>query len=72
MKKLDVSMIREAGLAITMGCGENACPVVPNEQRDWELEDPSGKTITAVRPIRDEIRTKVDFLIKELDKNPHK
>ena len=70
-KKLDVSMIREADIAITMGCGD-ACPVVPNELRDWELEDPSGKPIEAVRPIRDEIRTKVDFLIKELDSSPRK
>jgi arsenate reductase len=70
-KKLDQGMILKADLAITMGCGEDACPVVPNELRDWDLEDPSGKTIEAVRQIRDEIRTRVDFLIKELDKTSH-
>ena len=69
-KKLDKNMVLEADLAITMGCGEDACPVVPNELREWNLEDPHGKTIEAVRPIRDEIRKKVDFLIKELDKMP--
>jgi arsenate reductase (thioredoxin) len=69
-KKLDQRMILEADLAITMGCGEDVCPVVPNELRDWDLEDPSGKTIEAVRQIRDEIRTRVDLLIKELDKTP--
>jgi protein-tyrosine-phosphatase len=69
-KKLDKNMVLEADLAITMGCGEDACPVVPNELREWNLEDPHGKTIEAVRSIRDEIRKKVDFLIKELDKMP--
>jgi arsenate reductase len=42
-KKLDREMVLQADLAITMGCGEDACPVVPNELRDWDLEDPHGK-----------------------------
>ena len=66
-KKLDKEMILEADLAITMGGGEDACPIVPNELRDWQLEDPSGKPIEVVRKIRDEIRFKVSALIKELD-----
>lgn len=66
-KKLDKEMIIEADLAITMGCGEDACPIVPNELRDWQLEDPNGKPIEIVRKIRDEIRFKVSALIKELD-----
>ena len=66
-KRLDKEMILEADLAITMGCGEDACPIVPNELRDWQLEDPSGKPIEVVRKIRDEIRFKVSALIKELD-----
>jgi arsenate reductase len=66
-KKLDKEMILEADLAITMGCGEDACPIVPNELRDWQLEDPSGKPIEVVRKIRDEMRFKVSALIKELD-----
>lgn len=70
-KKLDIEMVRGADLAITMGCGEDACPVVPDELREWDLEDPHGKPIEDVRPIRDEIRKRVDFLIKELDENLH-
>jgi len=66
-KKLDREMIIEADLAITMGCGEDACPIVPNELRDWQLEDPNGKPIEVVRKIRDEIRFKISALIKELD-----
>src|SRR4030043_711465 len=68
-KKLTKEMILEADLAITMGCGEDACPVVPNELRDWQLEDPHGKPIETVRKIRDEIQLKVKTLIKELDDN---
>ena len=66
-KKLDKEMILEADLAITMGCGGDACPIVPNELRDWQLEDPNGKPIEVVRKIRDEIRFKISALIKELD-----
>jgi len=62
-------MILEADLAITMGCGEDACPVVPNELRDWQLEDPHGKPIETVRKIRDKIQLKVRALIRELDDN---
>ena len=67
-KKLDKEMVLQADLAITMGCGEDACPVVPNELRDWELEDPQGKTINEIRVIRDEIRRRTIALIDELDK----
>jgi len=66
-KKLDKEMVLEADLAITMGCGEDACPVVPNELRDWDIEDPHGKPIEVVRGIRDEIRRKVEALVRELD-----
>jgi arsenate reductase len=66
-KKLSKEMILEADLAITMGCGEDACPVVPNELRDWQLEDPHSKSIDTVRKIRDEIQLKVKALIRELD-----
>jgi len=67
-KKLDKEMVLQADLAITMGCGEDACPVVPNELRDWELEDPHGKPIEEVRVIRDEIRKRISALIIEVDK----
>ncbi len=65
-KKLSKEMVLETDLAITMGCGD-VCPIVPNELRDWELEDPHGKPIEVVRRIRDEIKEKVTNLVKELD-----
>jgi arsenate reductase len=66
-KKLTKEMILEADLAITMGCGEDACPVVPNELRDWDLEDPNDMPIETVRKIRDEIKYRVKALVRELD-----
>ncbi len=52
---------------ITMGCGD-ACPIFPGKQYlDWTLEDPAGKGVTAVRPIRDEIKTRIEALITEID-----
>ena len=66
-KKLTKVMVLEAELAITMGCGEDACPVVPNELRDWDLEDPHGMPIDVVRRIRDEIERRVEALVVELD-----
>jgi arsenate reductase len=68
-KKLTKEIILEADLAITMGCGEDVCPIVPNELRDWQLEDPQGKSIETVRKIREEIKLKVKALIRELDDN---
>jgi arsenate reductase len=51
---------------ITMGCGDE-CPYFPGkEYRDWQLEDPAGQGIDAVRPIRDEIDTRVRALLAEL------
>lgn len=53
-------------VVITMGCGD-ACPVLPGKRYlDWELEDPAGKGVEAVRPIRDEIRTRVEALLVDL------
>jgi arsenate reductase len=63
--------VRSAGSApadevITMGCGD-ACPVFPGKRYlDWELEDPAGQGIDAVRPIRDEIDRRVRELLAEL------
>ncbi len=52
---------------ITMGCGD-ACPYFPGKTYlDWQLEDPAGQGVEAVRPIRDEIRTLVEGLISEID-----
>jgi arsenate reductase len=49
-----------------MGCGDT-CPVFPGKRyEDWELDDPAGKGVDSVRPIRDEIKTRVQALIDEL------
>ncbi len=69
-KKLTKEMILEADLAITMGCGEEACPVVPNELREWQVDDPHGKPIEKVRLIRDDILQRVKALIIELNEAP--
>jgi arsenate reductase len=65
-KLLTESMIAEAGHLITMGCGE-ACPVAPPsvQRDDWPLEDPKGKPVERVREIRDEIRRRVEALVRE-------
>jgi arsenate reductase len=66
-KMLTFEMLEDADRVITMGCSvEKACPAsfVPTE--DWQLEDPEGKPIERVRQIRDEIKAKVERLIKEL------
>jgi arsenate reductase len=56
-----------ADVVITMGCGD-ACPVIPGKRYlDWELEDPAGKELDGVRPIRDDIEQRVRRLMAELD-----
>lgn len=65
-KLLTVEAVRESDAVITMGCGD-ACPIFPGKRyEDWELDDPAGQGIDAVRPIRDEIRARVEALISEL------
>jgi len=55
-----------ADVVITMGCGD-ACPLLPGKHyEDWELDDPAGKTIEEIRPIREEIRDRVTNLIQKL------
>ena len=57
-----------ADVVVTMGCGD-ACPVIPGKRYiDWELPDPSGLPIEDVRVIRDEIKLRVDGLVKDLDR----
>jgi arsenate reductase len=68
-KRLTAEMIEEADIVVTMGCGENVCPVVPKEVLDWELEDPSGKPLQEVREIRDQIRERVERLVEAIDEN---
>ena len=67
-KLLTLEMLEDAQRVITMGCSvEEVCPAsfVPTE--DWQLEDPEGKPIEKVRQIRDQIRAKVEALVRELD-----
>jgi len=65
-KLLTVDAVHEADVVITMGCGD-ACPIFPGKRyEDWQLDDPAGQTIDAVRPIRDDIRVRVDALIASL------
>jgi protein-tyrosine-phosphatase len=58
--------VRAADVVVTMGCGD-VCPFYPGKRYlDWELDDPSGKTLDDVRPIRDEIERRVRLLLDEL------
>ncbi|AHK34859.1 arsenate reductase [Rhodococcus opacus PD630] len=65
-KILTPDTVETSDVVITMGCGD-ACPYFPGvSYRDWALDDPAGKGVDAVRPIRDEIQTRVEALIAEL------
>ncbi|ABW10025.1 protein tyrosine phosphatase [Parafrankia sp. EAN1pec] len=65
-KILTVEAVQASDVVITMGCGD-ACPVFPGTRyEDWKLDDPAGQGIDAVRPIRDDIRARVEELIGEL------
>ena len=65
-KVLTTEAVHASDVVITMGCGD-ACPIFPGKRyEDWELEDPAGQGVDAVRPIRDDIRRRVEDLIAEL------
>lgn len=65
-KLLTPELAREAQWLITMGCGDE-CPFVPGATRDdWPLDDPAGQPLERVRAIRDEIRSRVEGLLKTL------
>ena len=65
-KRLTDELARTADVVVTMGCGD-ACPVYPGKRYlDWQLDDPAGRGVDAVRPIRDEIARRVDALVDEL------
>jgi protein-tyrosine-phosphatase len=65
-KVLTVDAVRESDVVITMGCGD-ACPIFPGKRyEDWVLDDPAGQGIETVRPIRDEIRRRVEALVLDL------
>jgi len=65
-KVLTPQAVQASDVVITMGCGD-ACPIFPGRRYlDWELADPAGKGVEAVRPIRDEIRGRIEALLAEL------
>lgn len=65
-KPLTDEGVRAADVVITMGCGD-ACPIYPGKRyEDWELDDPAGKDLAAVRRIRDDIDERVQRLVAEL------
>jgi arsenate reductase len=65
-RQFDVSDVRAADVVITMGCGDT-CPIFPGKRyEDWELDDPAGQPLETVRPIRDDIRRRVEELYRSL------
>jgi arsenate reductase len=69
-KVLTVDAVRESDVVITMGCGD-VCPIFPGKRyEDWVLDDPAGQGVAAVRPIRDEIRARIEALVAEIAPAP--
>ena len=65
-KILTHEAVQQSDVVVTMGCGD-ACPFFPGTRyEDWELDDPAGQPIEVVRPVRDEIKRRVEALIAEL------
>ena len=65
-KVLTTDAVKESDVVITMGCGD-VCPIYPGKRyEDWVLQDPAGQGVAAVRPIRDEIRSRIETLITEI------
>ena len=63
---LTTEAVQESDVVVTMGCGD-ACPYFPGKRyEDWVLEDPAGQGVESVRPIRDEIKTRIEGLIASL------
>ncbi len=68
-KVLTTEAVKESDVVVTMGCGDE-CPFFPGKRyEDWVLEDPAGKGVESVRPIRDEIKGRVEKLIASLKGN---
>ena len=66
-KVLTADSVRASDVVITMGCGD-VCPIYPGKRyEDWQLDDPAGQGIESVRPIRDEIKRRVEVLLSELN-----
>ncbi|MGY4970405.1 arsenate reductase ArsC [Streptomyces sp. NEAU-S7GS2] len=69
-KVLTTEAVQASDYVITMGCGD-ACPVFPGKTYlDWVLEDPAGKGVESVRTIRDQIKTRVEALIADINTEP--
>ena len=65
-KPLTTEAVQASDVVITMGCGD-ACPIFPGKRyEDWKLDDPAGQGIDAIRPIRDEVRARIEKLVDEL------
>jgi arsenate reductase len=65
-KILTPESVEQSDVVITMGCGD-ACPYYPGKRyEDWQLDDPAGQGIEPVRVIRDEIKARVEVLLKEI------
>lgn len=65
-KVLTTEAVKASDVVITMGCGDT-CPIFPGKRyEDWELDDPAGQGIDAVRPIRDDIKRRIETLVGEL------
>ena len=66
-KILTTDAVRESDVVITMGCGDT-CPIFPGKRyEDWELEDPAGKDLDTVRQVRDDIKSRVEALLAEIE-----
>ncbi|AWB90345.1 arsenate reductase ArsC [Salinibacterium hongtaonis] len=63
---MTTEQVRDSDAVITMGCGD-VCPIFPGKRYDdWQLDDPKGKSLDEVRPIRDDIKARVEALLAEL------
>jgi arsenate reductase (thioredoxin) len=66
-RKLDYATARDSDVVVTMGCGDT-CPVFPGKRyEDWNLTDPAGQPIEVVRGVRDDICSRVEKLLADLD-----
>lgn len=69
-KILTTEAVEASDVVVTMGCGDT-CPIFPGKRyEDWELADPAGQGVDAVRPIRDDIRQRVRTMLRELGVEP--
>ena len=63
---MTTEQVKDSDVVITMGCGD-VCPIFPGKRyEDWELVDPAGKSIEEVRPIRDDIKARIESLLSEI------